>query len=344
MDSSTVRLTVDVIQALHARIWELEQHAYTQLGVTAGKGSYPYRPPPRPETQSGLILFQKWFNDYWKLVFGTQINFEIIQESVKTMSMTEPAMKRNKFIKQFFTEPPVIFDASAGIGGDTVTFLHSFAPKKCIAVEHSTPHGEHPELSRTFRTLKKNVSNFLKAYPDIDPNSIETVPDSIQTFLERTNYSYIDLLFIDPPWSPDGGLTEYTPEEMIEYLNNTVFSITGRWFKAKIVCLKSRFPWDQFSAVMKYLPDYIRLEDIGAQPFKGEYHTHIFLKNEASNEWLDKSKAWYDTYENGTPKEKWMRKTGFKNVKILEDNDEGIPYFPQGKPSDYPGWHHKQRV
>ena len=86
---------------------------------------------------------------------------------------------------------------------------------------------------------------------------------------------------------------------------------------------------------MRYLPDYIRLEDLGSQPFTNEYHTHIFLRNEAENAWLNKSQAWYTVYENGTPKVKWIQKPGHEKT-IFEDVDQGIPIFEMGKPEDYP--------
>jgi hypothetical protein len=327
------------------------QHDMTYLGVDtvipyrhpnhADRGrADPYQPLDDPASEKGRILFEKWFNDYWELVFKKQIHFEILQECILTISMTEPAMKRNKFLKWLFTEAPIVLDPFAGIGGDTITILYGLGPKYYFGMEHSTDDGLNPENSKTFLTLKRNVDNFLEAYPNIDKNCCKLSAEPMQIALANFSYTYIDLLYIDPPWSRSIGSVEFTPQEMIEYLDESVFSVTKNfeWVKPRVVCMKTRFDWDKISDIQKLMPNYFRLDDIGAQPFRGEYHTHIFIRDEPANVWLYKSRAWYEIFENGTPNEKWAKKTGFKSVNYSEDI--GDTNFPQVMPSDYPGQHH----
>jgi len=355
MDNSDL-LMVDIVQALHARVLNIErQFDLTQLGVDTvvpyrppqhpdRSKVYPYQPPSRPKSKAGLVLFQKWFNDYWEHVFKTKINFEIIEESIQTISMTEPAMKRNKFLQWLFTEPPIIIDPFAGIGADAITFFYGLGPKLYYGIEHSPDDGLYPEASKTFLTLEKNIGNFLKAYPNIDKNSCRLSNQPMQIALANFEYPYVDMLYLDPPWSRNRSSMEFTPRQMIDYLNETVFSVTKKleWFKPRVICMKTRFEWDKMSAIQELMPHYFRLRDIGSQPFRGEYHTHVFIRDDPENVWLSKTRAWYEIFENGTPKEKWVKKTGFKDVNFIEDIEDAN--FRQIMPSDYPGYHYKVHV
>jgi len=357
MDGDTAQLlTVDIIQAFHTRILNLElQCEATLLGTKGYNANYPYRVP---SVSDALTLFQKWFNDYWTSRTKTKINFEIIEESRPFLSVTEPSMMRNMNLKRFFIEQPIIVEAFAGIGADTITFLYNLAPKKIYSIEHTSGMGGHPELARPFRTLKKNIDNYLKAFPDVDPTSVMLVPDSVESFMKRTELPYADLLYVDPPWILDGKTSECTPSELIEFLNTTIFNITGRWFTPKVICIKTRFEWAKFesalteiastqtkSAIGYDLSDYIRIpSDVEVQPFRGTYHFHIFLSKTVEDDvyWV-KSKTWYDTYEGGKPRVKWLPKAqNDKTNKLprIQPTFAGKTDFFKGSPSDYANWAH----
>jgi len=343
MDNSTVRLTVvDILQALHARILELEhKHASTRLSVTArGNGDFKYVPP----INAGLIKFTKWFNDYWEYVFGVNIHFEILQDGLLSLSLTEPTMERNMFLKQFISAQPIIVDAFAGTGGELICDVYNFCPKKIYAIENSLNSGKQPELARTFRTLQKNVDNFLKVYPDVNRDSIVLIPDTFEHFLDDNidNLTHVHYLHVDPPWSIDEGKTELKPVEMINFLSEHVFNVRRQWFSADVVCIKLRYEWKQCEAIMGLLPGYIHVEDHPAKPFKGVYHDHIFLKNHVKERWWKKSKAYHIAYKDSNAEKQWRNDP--KNQVLLTDDVISMPYFPRGRASDYPESHYEKQV
>jgi len=368
MDGDNAQLTADIIQALHSRISNLElQTSPTYLGMKKYKSHRPYPPmiypatatgkyrffPPTPE---GRLMFQKWFNSWWTATTKTEINFEITEENLPFVSVSEPSMMRNMFLKWLFIERPIVMEPFAGLGCDTITFLYNLAPRNIYCIENSAEMGGHPELGRTFRTLKKNIGNYMKAFPEVDPQTVELIPESVEVFMEKTKVPYVDLLYLDPPWILSGQKNECTPKELIEYLNEKIFNITGKWFTPKVICIKTRFEWAKFESALKEiasgqaksaigydLNDYIRIpSDVEVQPFRRTYHFHTFLSKDVHDDvyWV-KSKTWYDTYEGGKPREKWLPKAqNDKTNKLprVQPVFEGRTDFFKGSPSDYANW------
>lgn len=366
----TQALAMEIMRALHARVEHLETLS-VGADVMPPFRSVPIKPyrhpnydkqvqqipimPPKDtkrwardssqhkklsqdNSEEGLKLYNIWFNAYWRLALKAEINFLIIAECRASLSMTEPSMLRNLFIKQFFPKPPVCIDVFAGIGGDLITFAYIFGALLLIAIQNSLEAGFHQALSRPFMTLQRNVSNFLDAYPNINRDSIQLVSDPIQVYLRNSNLTSVDFMFVDPPWIINNtNHMECTPEELWAFLKQTVFDITGQWFKAHVICIKTRFDWTQCAGLQALLPDYIRMEDLSQQPFSQIYHSHVFLHNQAVNFDWEKSMYWYNTYEDGKPRKNWEKiHTGLPKNRVQTIEDQTQPIFTQGKASDYP--------
>ena len=279
---------VHYVPARKGQVTTLPQHKGTPIPANTRKL------PPHV-----VQRFVKEFNDYWFLEFHTNINFAFGAEDLNSLTLTDPAMGRNMFLQKFFIESPVILEAFAGVGGDTITFLLKFKPKHLFAVQHGSPLTSHPIEGRAYNLLQLNVNSFLSQYPDIPRNSITFSDETIQNFIAHTpGLTHVDLLYLDPPWVLNG-VNECTPEELVDFLNEYVFkALASKKIVPRVICIKTRFGWNEVDRIQHYIPAYYRDHSIKTQPMKNVYYFHIFSLNTPTDVILQRSNAFQKIYNN----------------------------------------------
>jgi hypothetical protein len=239
--------------------------------VVVAPVSRPYRAPILP-----IGLMVKEFNDYWLLETGKNIKFKFYDDNVSTLSATEPSRTRNMFLRKFFYYRPVVMNVFSGVGGDLITELYDLDCRDVIAVQ-LMPSNPTVRDTRVFKTLKDNVNNFLAQFPVFPADQVQYVSDSIQEYLVRSSCTYIDFLSLDPPWILDDNTTECSPRELIDFLEQTVFSmLKAHFIVAKVISIKSRFGWKELDGIMdmESIASYKRVVTIEATPFDGTYYYH----------------------------------------------------------------------
>lgn len=220
--------------------------------------------------------FVQEFNQYWQEEFGLHINFTFHNEDIENLTITDPALARNMFLQKFFIKPPVIFECFAGVGADTITFLHDFNPKAIYTVQRAMLLATAEEV-RSYDTLQNNIRNFILAVPGIRDDVVKFSPISIQTYIAHMAKStLVDLLYLDPPWRLDG-VKECTPTELIEFLNAAVFApLAQNKIVPRVICIKTRFGRDQIDPIQALFPAYRLDTCLECQPLQNIFYFHIF--------------------------------------------------------------------
>jgi len=117
------------------------------------------------------------------------LNLKIDDQSIHYISVREYAAKISNIIKKHLeiinvnSQNAIITDATAGVGGDTISFAHNF--KFVYAIEMD-------KLRSDF--LSNNVAIY-------DLKNVKIYNDDCTKILNHIDNH--DVIFIDPPWEPD---------------------------------------------------------------------------------------------------------------------------------------------
>jgi hypothetical protein len=256
-------------------------------------------------------------NNYWSILLGSQVHFKIAEIDLAFMTTSDTALFRNTFLSGFFVHPPVVVDAYAGIGMDTISFLYNLFCRpeigiKCIySVENSDDEARNERL-------QYNVQEYIRAKEGIPDNAMipvtgESLGSRVEFYLNGTEKFFekckhfkvnpvtsIDLLYIDPPWKlsgrPNSGANgEATSSELLNFLYDTILKhLVEHDVKVRMVCIKTRFTWEEcrpfldiLRAHMKNQTDeFTHTTTIKNKPFKNVYYFHVIKTNEADyGEW-----------------------------------------------------------
>jgi hypothetical protein len=257
-------------------------------------------------------------NMYWATQLKVdRIDFRISKEDFAYTTLSDTALYRNTYLSSFFVNPPVVVDCYAGVGMDTISFMHNLmftdelSIKKIYAVENNDDDDRNGRLIH-------NVQEYIRARDKVQPGALvpaggDGLQSQIEFYLNGTELFFqncrhfkknaieeIDLLYIDPPWTLPGkenkGLSgEATPMELLRFLFDTVFKhLIDSKIKVKVVCIKTRFKWEQCAPFIEMLSNYIQDErkrfahvtTLSNKPFKNVYYFHVIKTVEAEyGEW-----------------------------------------------------------
>lgn len=254
------------------------------------------------------------FNDYWKRLTKKDINFQFRGQDMNFLSVSEPSLYRDGFIRRYFRNRPVIVDVFGGVGGDAITFLYMLNPARIDVIEmlHSDEDRER------IRLLNENLESFKRAFSEYSLDQIEhrVFDSSFERYMEAYPPTRIDLLYLDPPWVLQG-TNEATPVQLFEYLNEMVFSkLVSNGLNPRVICIKTRFDWEKCQVIMKQIPDYLHLNTTKNLPFNGKYHFHIMVQNKAEQSDWHHTKIFDDAYHQ-------------KHIEDSGENPEGgLPLIP----------------
>lgn len=103
---------------------------------------------------------EKW-NKYFKALYGKDVNFTITPRAQPYFSPMDCRTHLDMLLQTLFPEPPVVIDATCGIGGDVVDTLMRLGPRQVFCVDYMAEE-EHEVL---YRNLKNVVEAFPKEFP-----------------------------------------------------------------------------------------------------------------------------------------------------------------------------------
>ena len=222
------------------------------------------------------------YNWYWKAITGRDVHFRFGKDSVKFLTVTEPALKRNEMLLKYFASDPVVMEPFAGPGADTVSFLFNLGAKQIYA----------SDMTQKFSVdyIKRNVQSFQEAFPETRHVQVVLFNKRSATFLRElteeidekgvTQAVHIDLLYLDPPWQLPGMDREATPLELLQFLNDEVFDpVFERGFTPKVIVVKTRSGWQEMRELMSQIQGYLHVDTIQATPFTNEINFHVLIVN-----------------------------------------------------------------
>lgn len=149
-------------------------------------------------------------------------------------------IRNEKWIDDFFkgVQNLTIVEPYGHDGADTLSFMFSFGEDASV-VSTST----HNRI----RNLTTNLSNFKR-------NKLAgsyMISNTITDLFGYVNTTPVSMLYIDPPWKiSKPGSREYTPEEMIYFIQTNVLSKLTRVATIQHICFKVRYDWDAFQEIL----------------------------------------------------------------------------------------------
>jgi 16S rRNA G966 N2-methylase RsmD len=138
-----------------------------------------------------------------------------------------------------------VIDATACVGGDTLSFASKFS--KVVSIEKDT---------ETFNMLKNNLMVYnipeTKVLP-INADFVELLKNDALPFA-------VDIIYMDPPWNPPGQPWHSKLEKIMLYLSNMaahdVVKLALRKTKATTIAVKVPFNFD-FRTFVKNMNDTV---------------------------------------------------------------------------------------
>ena len=263
--------------------------------VLPGKSRRPYAPGKKYRIPAQKLQKMKnWLNVYWSTLLDTEIHFKVAEQDWAYMTLPDTALFRNTFLSSFFFEPPVIVDAYAGVGMDSISFLYNLYWGSNEGIKMLYTVENYDDEARNQR-LADNVQLFInKRDPSLQDKWRYHVEGTELFFkncktMKAHPISHIDLLYIDPPWEVPGGKNdgengEATPTELLGFLYDTIFKhLIENEVHVRVVCIKTRFEWEKVAPFMDILKMHIHKKTerfthcatVKNQPFKGVYYFHV---------------------------------------------------------------------
>ena len=165
--------------------------------------------------ESKVIVKPYIIRKYFKSEKGVDLNkIKMTSDSLYSVSMPNIADDMSKIIRNAEPNIKIIIDATANIGGNTLSFSSYFDHVISIEINH-----------KTFEVLKNNIKTYGRT-------NIEVINDD---FLNLIDALSADVIFMDPPWT---GTFYKMNDKMDLYLSNVnIIDIIPK-LKCKMVALK----------------------------------------------------------------------------------------------------------
>ena len=220
------------------------------------------------------------YNAYWLSKTGIDIGFTFGEANVGFMTMAEPALRRNEYLRALFPYAPVVVEPFAGCGADTISFMYNLGASKIYASDYANKF----EVDY----IRRNVENFKRAVPGMADVDITLFKDKAEDFFGNlrdapdahgnTVVPHVDLLYLDPPWRLDGMSQnqEATPGELLNYLAGEVFRpLFDEGFLPHIIVVKTRFGWEEMREMMSNVKGYRHVFTMKFTPLRREVNFHV---------------------------------------------------------------------
>lgn len=207
------------------------------------------------------------------LRYGIEIlDFRFDTEEHIMITFPSHTQQRSAYLRSLISTPtPLIVDAFACIGADTMALMADFPQAQVFAVQRT---GSDKERER-FQRLIHNTTLFNHAYHR-SRCSLVTVPLDIETFLSNVR-KQIDLLYLDPPWGDAIGLPY--PDHVVTEYAASVLALACP--PPSVVVMKLR------PKMETKLSGYTLTRSLEVKAFRSNsvlYYFHVFAANEKIND------------------------------------------------------------
>lgn len=256
-----------------------------------------------------LIKINQENNDYWSYLLNKEIDFEIGEIDVAYVTASDTGLIRNQYLSSLFLNPPVVVDAYAGVGMDSISFLYNLYWKDGHTIKrlYVVENGGEEEKERNDRLIS-NVQKFVAARDMQTEGLVEFCLWGTENFFKecknfkKNPVNFIDLLYLDPPWTVPGRKNsgkkgEATPQELMDYVYDTILKVLiDQKIHVRVVCIKTRFEWREVSNIIELLREkikdpkkqFLHHSTIKCKPFENVYYFHSICTMEPEvGEWVE---------------------------------------------------------
>lgn len=291
---------------------------------------------------------------YWSVILDQPVHFEQSEVDVAYTTASDVALFRNGYMSSFFFNPPVVVDAYAGIGFDTISFLYNLYFKNGDNVKRIYSVENDDDTDRNSRLIH-NVTEFVRLKDEQLAHRIEFFLNGTEKFFQQCKYfavepvDSIDLLYVDPPWTlpfrPNSGENgEATPQELLEFMYDTIFRhLIENRIRVKVVCIKTRFDWKHCEPIMDILRAHIKepteqfthTTTVESTPFNHTFYFHIIKTLEAEYGKYQQSDVFKFAYGTGSEKDRASFRDRHKVVRHTRDGPEVVADTHPGQDRAY---------
>ncbi len=199
------------------------------------------------EHQPHTLRAERRRNERLRADFRTnfQIALEFTSEEARYITQPSETVTRNQALKAIFGNKHItIIDAFACVGGDSISFIRTFADGCAL---HAVQRADNEEEIRRCARLRNNLHNATRGHRTIeyhvyDHPIAETLPN-----IRRITHGDVDLLFLDPPWFDRG--EKLSMENICILLASNVFEPMKQCtLRPAVVCIKLDFNADELNS------------------------------------------------------------------------------------------------
>jgi hypothetical protein len=128
--------------------------------------------------------------------FDVRMEFRCDYEEFSMVTFPSHSAERSALLRSLITNPePLIVDAFAGVGGDSIALIADFPRCELFAVQPT----DTPTTWARFSRLTHNLMQFNRKFRGDEYTAI-TVAAKFEEFVPTVRRT-IDLLYMSPPWS-----------------------------------------------------------------------------------------------------------------------------------------------
>ena len=150
------------------------------------------------------------FNKQLRERCGRFVNFQFDAEEARYITFPNHVEERSRYLRELIPgRSPVIVDAFACVGGDSVALMRDFPDATLFAIQRVRTEEERLRFAR----LTGNVNNY-NATVNRGRTSALVVESDIEDFLPVVTKP-IDLLYLDPPWEQDAHGPEFDESTLV---------------------------------------------------------------------------------------------------------------------------------
>jgi hypothetical protein len=209
-----------------------------------------------------------------------QITLEFTSEEARYITQPSETVTRNQALKAMFNKKHItIIDAFACVGGDSISFIHTFT-EGCKL--HAVQRAENEEEVRRCARLRNNLYNATQGRRTIEHHVYNHPIAEILPEIKRKTSGDIDLLFLDPPWFDRG--EKLSMENICILLASNVFEPMKQCdLTPTVICIKLDFSADELNSCeifKRMTQDYTIIQTVDVTRNRTPvYYFHILKHN-----------------------------------------------------------------
>jgi hypothetical protein len=231
------------------------------------------------------------------------MDFKLTKETQRYVSMLTSARSRDRYLVNLLSQPPVIWDLSAGSGADVIFFCENTGAKLIVACQRSVPEEyqslrpEYEASLQLYKVMVNNIKCYLNARPELNgfltDEGLGHRPENAQIeirckhilaenfILSQKLGTEVDIVYLDPSWDNEHDSLEnsreyeLSPKELFDRLEKIIWGpMRAREIKVGIYVIKTRWDWRDVQEFVSIKDEFIAFYSIEAIQFRDEAKIH----------------------------------------------------------------------